>query len=180
MTTVIAPQAPVRRPFEAERPGGSGVELEALTRADEAAVAAMVHRCSRQTLFRRFHSYTDGHAYLRSLFGDDWRQPTLLAWYGTVCIGVGSLGGDSAASADLGVLVEDSWQRRGVGSRLVSALFDVARAAGMTRVHADVLGDDQFILRTLRRFGPLTVSLSTGTYSVDIDLGPGRYEPLVL
>src|SRR5262249_34346726 len=156
-----------------------GVELEALTRADKAAVAALVDRCSRQTLFRRFHSYTDAHAYLRSLFGDDRRQQTWLAWYGTICIGVGSPGGDGAAEADTGVLGEDDWQRRGVGSRLVSALFDAARAAGVTRVHADVLGDDQFILRTLRKFGPLTVSLSTGTYSVDIDLGPGRYESLV-
>jgi hypothetical protein len=58
-------------------------------------------------------------------------------------------------------------------------LFDTARTIGVTKVHADVLGDDQFILRTLRKVGPLSVSLSTGTYSVDIDLDQGRHRRTV-
>jgi GNAT superfamily N-acetyltransferase len=161
MTAVIISQA------LAEGTGSQrlSVKIRTLTPADEAAVGAMMARCSRWTLFRRFHSFSDGAAYVRTLFGNRPDVHTLLAWYGAACIGIGNLAG-----ADLGMLVEDDWQRRGVGSSLVSALLDMARLRGMTRVHADVMGDDQFILRALRRLGPLAVSLQSGTFSVDLDL----------
>jgi GNAT superfamily N-acetyltransferase len=134
----------------------------------------MLLRCSRLTLFRRFHNFTDGQAYARGLFISRPGYHTLVARWGSVCIGIGDLACDAAGSADLAVLVEDAWQRRGVGSRLILALLDTARGYGVTRVHADVLGDGQFILPTLRRAGPLTVSLQTGAISVDIDVGPDR------
>jgi GNAT superfamily N-acetyltransferase len=146
--------------------------MRPLTVGDEAAVAAMVARCSRMTLFRRFHSFTDGAAYLHLLFSNRPGFQSLLAWHGSRCIAIGNLADYGHRTADLGVLVEDAWQRQGVGFGLVSVLFDSARTRGLCRAHADVLGDDQFILRTLRRYGPMTVSVQTGTYSVDIDLGP--------
>jgi hypothetical protein len=49
-------------------------------------------------------------------------------------------------------------------------LLDSARARGVATVHADVLGDDRFILQPLRRIGPLTVSIEFGTYSIDLDI----------
>ncbi len=171
MTTVMIPQAAAAGP-SSETSVRPGVEVRLLTSADEAAVSAMVGRCSRMTLFRRFHSFTDGCAYVRVLFSDRPDLDTLLAWHGGRCIAIGNLADYAHLTADLGVLVEDAWQRRGVGSELVSVLFDRARARGVCRAHADVRGDDQFILSTLRRYGPLTVSVQTGTYSVDIELGP--------
>jgi GNAT superfamily N-acetyltransferase len=174
MTTVITAQASLEDMAWPEVLDPGRVTVTALTLADEAAVGAMAARCSRTTLFHRFHSYTDGWAYLRTLFDTGHHQPTLLAWHGAACIGIANLAADSTGVADVGVLVEDAWQRRGVGSRLLSALFDTARSRGLTRVHADVLGDDQFILRTLRKFGPLNVSVASGTFSVGLYLGPGR------
>jgi hypothetical protein len=50
-------------------------------------------------------------------------------------------------------------------------LLDRARTKGVSRVHVDVLGDDRFILRALRRVGPMTASFELGTFSADIDLG---------
>jgi hypothetical protein len=40
----------------------------------------------------------------------------------------------------------------------------------VSTVHADVLGDDLFILEALRRIGPLTVSIDSGSFSIDIDI----------
>jgi GNAT superfamily N-acetyltransferase len=71
---------------------------------------------------------------------------------------------------DLGVLVEDAWQRRGIGTRLVASLLVDARTRGVATVHADVLGDDLFILEALRRIGPVSVSIEFGSYSIDIEI----------
>jgi GNAT superfamily N-acetyltransferase len=140
------------------------------TASDTNAVLAMVARCSRAALFHRFHGFTDGVAYTRALLLDRPNDNTLLAWYRSSCIGLATLV-DANGTADLGVLVEDAWQRRGVGTRLVASLLNEARAKGMTTAHADVLAEDRFILRFLRRLGPLTLSAERGTFSVDIDLG---------
>jgi ribosomal protein S18 acetylase RimI-like enzyme len=68
------------------------------------------------------------------------------------------------------VLVEDAWQRRGIGTQLTVSLLDSARADGVTTVHADVLSDDLHILEWLRRIGPLTASIERGVWSIDIAL----------
>jgi GNAT superfamily N-acetyltransferase len=138
--------------------------------SDTQAVLAMLGRCSRASLFHRFHGFTDGVAYFAALLRDSPANETLLAWSGSACVGVATLGVSAAGIVDLGVLVEDAWQRRGIGTRLVTSLLDSARAKGVATVHADVLVDDVFILRTLRGIGPLRVSIESGSYSIDIDL----------
>jgi GNAT superfamily N-acetyltransferase len=139
--------------------------------SDTQAVLAMLGRCSRASLFHRFHGVSDGVAYFAALLRDPAGNETLLAWSGSACVGVATLGVGAAGIVDLGVLVEDAWQRRGIGTRLITSLLDSARAQGVTTVHADVLADDVFILRTLRGIGPLRVAIESGSLSIDIDLG---------
>lgn len=148
------------------------IQVEVLTPAtsDTEAVLAMLGRCSRASLFHRFHGFTDGVDYFGALLRDRPLQETLLAWYRSTCVGVATLGVGATGIVDLGVLVEDAWQRRGIGTRLTASLLDSTRARGLSRVHADVLGDDVFVLHALRRIGPLTVSIDSGIFSIDIDL----------
>ena len=42
-------------------------------------------------------------------------------------------------SCDFGIVVADDWQRRGLGSRLLSLLVDTASARGLKRIGGDVL-----------------------------------------
>jgi GNAT superfamily N-acetyltransferase len=170
MTSVIPPQVDWRRHAAGPRPGGGEPRFDPLTADDEPAVSALLARCSRITLYRRFHSFTDGRAYARGLFTRRAGYYTLVARCGPLCIGLGDLALGASGTADLGVLVEDAWQRRGIGTRLISALLDAARSQGAATAHADVLDDGQFLLRALHQAGPLTVSWQTGTFSVDIDL----------
>jgi GNAT superfamily N-acetyltransferase len=150
--------------------GHAGVKLAPASSTDTTAVLDMLSRCSRQSLYHRFHGYTDGVAYTRALLRDRPGEDNLLAWDHATCIGMATIGRDEGGREHLGVLVEDSWQRHGVGTRLIRALMDTARSRGVTRVHADILGDDQFLLRTLRRVGPLKVAIELGTFSVDLNL----------
>jgi GNAT superfamily N-acetyltransferase len=140
------------------------------TVADTQAVLAMLARCSPASLYHRFHGFTDGRAYFAALLRDRPAEKTLLAWRGSTCVAAATLAVGATGVLDLGVLVEDAWQRRGIGTRLVVSLVDRARAQGVITVHADVLGDNQFILEVLRRIGPLTVSIESGSLSVDIDI----------
>lgn len=166
MTSVMTIQAPSPPPRSVRE-----VTLLRSATSDTEAVLTMLSRCSRTTLFHRFHGLTDGVGYFAALLGDGPLDHTLLAWYRSTCVGVATLGGGATGIVDLGVLVEDAWQRQGVGTRLVAALLDGAREKGVTGVHADVLGDDMFILESLRRIGSLTVSIEFGSYSIDIEIG---------
>jgi GNAT superfamily N-acetyltransferase len=78
----------------------------------------------------------------------------------------------SAGDHELGVLVEDGWQRRGIGTKLLTCLVASARARGVDQIVADVLGDDRFVLSALRRVGPLYVTLERGVYAVRLTLRP--------
>lgn len=143
----------------------SRVAIRRASAADTPAVMAMISRCSRETLVHRFHGPARGAELTR----DQLMRPGMvgyLAWAGMRCVALGVLGFDG----HLGVLVEDAWQRRGVGSCLTRTLVAHARDHGVRILHADVLVEDSFLLRLLRKVGPLWASTSHGTHSVDISL----------
>lgn len=139
-------------------------------RADAEAVLAMLRRCSRTSLYHRFHGFGDGGAYFAELLRNRPTDHTMLAWHDRACVGAATLAAGAARIPDLGVLVEDAWQRRGIGTRLTALLVDRARSTGVTSVHADILNEDLFILRALRRLGPLTTTFERGMVAIDIDL----------
>src|SRR5262245_2390767 len=99
---------------------------------DAAALAAMFGRCSKQTRYRRFHGFVTEipAAYLRRCLGDEPpAHRTRVAEVVTAgpagpLVGLAGSGPVSGAPGvhEAGVLVEDAWQRRGIGRLLVSGL----------------------------------------------------------
>ena len=120
----------------------------------------MLARCSRLSLFHRFHGFSDGVAHTRPLASRA-DSSTVGCWSGERCVGFGTLAGP-AGNVHVGVLVEDTWQQIGVGKRIFSALVDTARAALVDELHADVLGEDGFVLPLLAQAGRLHVNLDVG------------------
>jgi GNAT superfamily N-acetyltransferase len=169
MTSVITEQLS-DHPFASGTVAETPVDVKPASARDVRPVLAMLGRCSRTSLFHRFHGHTDGVAFTRSVLVHQQGGATVAAWNHDACIGLATLGCDGAGVFHLGVLVEDAWQRRGVGRQLLAVLLDWARAHGAAAVHADVLGEDGFIVEALRRLGGSTVSIYTGTYSIDINL----------
>jgi GNAT superfamily N-acetyltransferase len=172
MTIVITHQGQAGNWTDRDRVDQAPAEIQVgpARPADEAVVCAMVSQCSGMSLYHRFHGSTDGLAYTRALFATGSISRTLLAWIHGVCVGMANLAPDDEGIGHLGVLVEDAWQRRGIGTRLVAALLRDARARGESRVGADVLGEDEFIVHALRPAGPLKLSVTLGTYSIEVDL----------
>jgi GNAT superfamily N-acetyltransferase len=155
------------------QPAGSQPALvTAVSPADGDQVLAMLSRCSSWTLYRRFHGVTDGMAYARQLLTAGRGQDSYGAWVGGRCVGLASLHAGDDNSAEIGVLVEDAWQRRGVGSALTAALVSRARERRLTGLRAEVLSDNHFVLPLLARIGPADSSVSWGSHSVRVRLEP--------
>jgi GNAT superfamily N-acetyltransferase len=76
-------------------------------------------------------------------------------------------------TADVGVLVEDDWQRRGVGTALLIALVRRVGECGSHFLRADVLQENRFALQVLARLGPANTSLAAGSYTTLVDLTDG-------
>jgi len=126
--------APTQRPAVPGRT--QSVVVRVATLADARALVRMHDRCSTETIYRRYDAplprLTDRlAARLLSNSGG-----ALVAVAGTEVVGVATLT-DSAAGAntvDLTVLVEDAWQRRGIGSRLLATAARMARGRGASEV----------------------------------------------
>jgi GNAT superfamily N-acetyltransferase len=56
-------------------------------------------------------------------------------------------------AAELGVLIEDAWQRRGLGTRLIGDLAAHAANAGLRVLEAQLLAEQSWITRLLRPYG---------------------------
>jgi RimJ/RimL family protein N-acetyltransferase len=81
-------------------------------------------------------------------------------------------------SAEIAFAVVDEWQDRGVGTRLLAALADHARRAGIERFVATVHAGNQASLRLLRHAGPVVSSaVRDGDYELVVGLGRSRLEP---
>jgi N-acetylglutamate synthase-like GNAT family acetyltransferase len=140
--------------------------------ADRDAVAAMLGRCGGQTLFHRFlHPIRSTPAwYLDQVVAVGPRRVTLLAAAAGVVIGIGELHQDADDVAEVGLLVEDGWQRRGVGTRLLARLLEEAHRRHLCALSALVSSDNDHVIRMLARVGSLTAVPGPGVRDVHVSL----------
>jgi GNAT superfamily N-acetyltransferase len=82
-------------------------------------------------------------------------------------VGLASLVADGGSSAELGVLVEDGWQRRGIGRHLVAHLIAAAPAREITELTASVLGQNGGVADLLREI-PGEFSITRDGAAVDV------------
>ncbi|QUQ71832.1 GNAT family N-acetyltransferase [Kutzneria sp. CA-103260] len=134
---------------------GAGLVLRVGRPADADDVAALHKRCSMRTLFTRYHAgvRTVPRRWLHRLLSPP-RGITVLAMAGSEVVAVGQLIGMSTPGlAEVSLLVEDDWQRRGVGTALLSHLASVARGAGYEELVGWCLPAEDALTRTAARAG---------------------------
>ena len=122
---------------------------------DADAVSALHGRCSPETLFQRYQRGTRmmPRRWLHRLLMPP-RGLSLLAVCGADVIGLGQLiPGATGEIAEISLLVEDSWQGRGVGTALMARLAVLAAAGGHRKLMAVSLPGRDGIFRTALRAG---------------------------
>jgi GNAT superfamily N-acetyltransferase len=85
-------------------------------------------------------------------------------------VGVGSWFRNAEDTAEIGILVEDGRQRRGLGRALLDELAASAQHAGITSFVAHTLADSRHVHRMLRRIGPTTIQCAGITCTLHISL----------
>jgi GNAT superfamily N-acetyltransferase len=130
-------------------------ELHAAEAGD--AVDTVFHGLSAQSRYQRFHApmprlSATMRRHLTDLDGR--RKAAVVAECHHRPVGIARLIATGADTAEIALAVVDPWQRKGVGTRLVTALGRLATDLRYTELHGDVLGDNRPMLRLVARVFP--------------------------
>ncbi|MEV4348335.1 GNAT family N-acetyltransferase [Actinoplanes sp. NPDC049596] len=149
-------------------PDGTELTVRPATAEDLEAVRRLHERSSAATLQRRYlGGGSPADARLRRLLEPSGAGRTLLVVAGDRVVAMANL----LTEGDLGeiaLLIEDAWQRRGIGTALLRRLLAHAERSNLTAVVAHTAADNVAMLRTLRRAGPGTTDRDGPMVSVTL------------
>jgi RimJ/RimL family protein N-acetyltransferase len=129
-----------------------------LARPEDAdAVAAMHDRSSDRSRYQRYFSIADWHGTRLYRLSGGHRGATLVVMNedGDI-IGLGNVFPDPSEGdhvAEIALIVEDAYQRKGVGRKLLQAMLHMAVRLGFTEVVASVLADNNGMLHLFKTSG---------------------------
>jgi RimJ/RimL family protein N-acetyltransferase len=147
----------------------------AFTRAapnDIATIAAMFMRCSPQSrLFRFFRLVPSAPSgYLEEVLADRDRCHAFVIRRNGETIGLAELHLTGPWSGDLALIVEDSFQRQGVGGAALQLLMCRARELGIRTLSSDVQIENSHVIRGLQRVGMTSMRRTHDILHIDFDL----------
>jgi GNAT superfamily N-acetyltransferase len=150
------------------------LHVRQLVASDRSAVIGAFTSLSRQSRYLRYAAAKSEltRADLDRLTDvDPPRSDAVGAFVGHELVGVAQYGGgDDGRGPELGILVVDEWQRRGVGRALANRLIARARALRHPTLHAHVLADNRAGLHLMRGLG-FRSAARDGTFVVhELDL----------
>jgi hypothetical protein len=159
-------------------PDGAQVILRPATADDLAGVLRMHHRCGGRSRYQR---YLVGGAHpprsrLRRLLTPA-AGVTVLALADGEPVAMANLLSEGV-QAEVAFLVEDAWQRRGLGRALLRALIERANREGHAALVAYLRAENVAMLRTLTGSGrPVDVDRDGGLLTVTLTLTPATPVP---
>ncbi|MFG7944119.1 GNAT family N-acetyltransferase [Streptomyces cacaoi] len=163
-------------------PAGQTLTIRRADTADLEAAAAMHARCSRETLAQRYHGPPgDADSYLRHLLSPRFGRTLAVETASGRLVALGHLlwDGDETEAA---LLVEDAWQRRGIGGELLRRLVAMAGETGAESVYAVAHSSNTAMVAAMRGLElPLDYQVEEGTLVVTAVLAaagvaPGRVD----
>ena len=148
---------------------GTPVRLRPIRADDGPALVALFGRLSERTIYQRFFT-------VRRSLPAEWvhlfthvdyqKRMAIVAERdtegGPVIVGVGRYDvTEPADTAEIAIVVEDAWQRQGLGTILLHAIMRAGEARGIRTCRVDVLAENRAMLRLLSRETDI-VSRTTG------------------
>lgn len=136
---------------------GSQVRLRAADADDAVLIDALHARCSPESRSARFGSPSPRLApgVLQALLAGENGGHAVIASTvdGGSAVGLVTLDAVHDGAMELGLLVEDAWQNRGLGTSMVRRAVELAAAAGAAELTGSASSGDMRLTRLLRRAG---------------------------
>ncbi|MEU6811337.1 GNAT family N-acetyltransferase [Streptomyces sp. NPDC046831] len=144
-------------------PTGNPITVRRADTGDLEAARAMHERCSARTLAMRYHGPVgDADRYLRHLLSPRFGRTLAVRTASGRIVGLGHLLWDGDET-EVALLVEDEWQRRGVGAELLRRLVAMAVEAGCDSVYAVTQASNTGMVAAMRGLGlPLDYQIEEG------------------
>ncbi|GAA3368708.1 GNAT family N-acetyltransferase [Streptomyces sannanensis] len=163
---------------------GDPITVRRADQDDVDAARAMHGRCSERTLKLRYHGPVgDADRYLNHLLSPRFGRTLAVETAAGRLVALGHLLWDGDET-EVALLVEDDWQRRGIGSELLRRLVGLAVEAGCENVYAVTQASNTGMVAVMRGLGlPLDYQIEEGTLVITARLrtapAPSRppYEP---
>jgi GNAT superfamily N-acetyltransferase len=157
-------------------PGGS-IEIRAASAADCEAIKSFVIGLSLRSRFLRFFSPVapPSSTVLRGMCGAGRGTDALVATENGVIIGhamaADVIGPDGCRVTDIGLVVTDRWQNRGIGSEMLSRVIARAAARGVSGLVMEVLPENRRMLAMItRRWADAGYEFGGGSVTVRVRL----------
>ncbi|WP_413756180.1 N-acetyltransferase family protein [Streptomyces sp. MMBL 11-3] len=145
-------------------PQGEDITVRRADAGDIDAAKAMHERCSPRTLGMRYHGPVgDADKYLKHLLSPHFGRTLAVRTASGRVVGLGHLLWDGDET-EIALLVEDEWQRRGIGGELLGRLVAMAVEAGCESVYAVTQASNTGMVAAMRGLGlPLDYQIEEGT-----------------
>jgi GNAT superfamily N-acetyltransferase len=161
---------------------GSRMRLRPIRRGDTDSWMAFVSRLSTRTKYLRFHSlpkltmddavrfctvdYLNTFAFVAKVLADHREDIVAIGRYIRL---------PNKDSAEVALAIEDAYQGKGIGTKLMEWLTNVARENGITAFEADVLAENREMMTVFRDYGfHITSELEEGVYHVRFPIAHTR------
>ncbi|MET9045158.1 GNAT family N-acetyltransferase [Streptomyces sp. NPDC004362] len=145
-------------------PEGKSITVRRADASDLQAAKEMHERCSARTLGMRYHGPVgDADRYLRHLLSPRFGRTLAVQTTSGRIVGLGHLLWDGDET-EVALLVEDAWQRRGIGTELLGRLVTMAVEAGCENVYAVTQASNTGMVAAMRGLGlPLDYQIEERT-----------------
>ncbi|MDX3313428.1 N-acetyltransferase family protein [Streptomyces sp. NPDC054884] len=143
---------------------GEDITVRRADTGDVTAAKDMHERCSARTLRMRYHGPVgDADRYLDHLLSPRFGRTLAAQTRSGRIVGLGHLLWDGDET-EVALLVEDGWQRRGIGAELLGRLVAMAGEAGCGSVYAVTQAANTGMVAAMRGLGlPLDYQIEEGT-----------------
>ncbi|MEU8501578.1 GNAT family N-acetyltransferase [Streptomyces lavendulae] len=153
-------------------PEGNEITVRRADGDDLAAARAMHDRCTERTLGLRYHGpVSDADRYLGHLLSPRFGRTLAATTASGKLVALGHLLWDGDET-EVALLIEDDWQRRGIGSELLRRLLAMAVETGCDSVYAVTQASNTGMVAAMRGLGlPLDYQIEEGTLVITARLG---------